>query len=58
MLGPQDERSLMINARTTYTKSPGKSIGDSTFIREARTVNNRTYVHKDADRKFLHYLNS
>lgn len=47
MLGPQDERTLMLNARTTYDKSPGKNINDSTLSRDVRTINNRTTINRN-----------
>lgn len=52
MLGPQDERTLQLKARSTYTKSPAKSAAESTFMREARTVNNRTLIDKDFGCKY------
>jgi len=53
MLGPQDERTLMLNAKTTYTKTTLKDLANSTFARDGRTVNNRTYIDKEFGCKYL-----
>ena len=44
MLGPQDERTLMLNAQTNNSLIPGRSLNIGTLSRAVRTVNNRTMV--------------
>lgn len=53
MLGPQDERTLMLNAKSTHPRTPGKGLSDTTFTRDVRTVNNRTWIDKDFGCKFV-----